>query len=628
MRLKEAAALTVTAVAVAVPMLVVHWLPLGQGLAAQMLAVALWGLAVIAWSVVAAPVPWRGLAPLLGALALVALGIAGSALIRGTPAGIWLGSLGVVASAALVAIAGAAAARSRPDESTRALMWGVAWAAGASLAVAALQLAAPAWANPLWVAPAITPGRANANLVQPSHLALLLLWAWLATAVWPGRATASDPRAGVLPAPSAGIWALFIAFGLQAALVATSSRAGLVASLMLATWAALDLRLPRPSAWLLWTTALGGLAVTLGRVMMYPASALGAGASLVRPGARSGVFLDSLQLAAQHPLAGVGWMEFPAAWSLSPLGDRGPRYYDHAHNLALNLAVELGLPLALAVCACLVWGAWQLLRTVQRAAPPLQPRARMLLAMLAAAGVLSAFDAPFWQAHLLLPAAWAWGCAVGLIAGRALVREELVAPRAEAGASEGAGEGAREGSSEGAREGRASGLGGSGDSVFPGRPSHRRVLASLRTRRTMASLAGLSALAALGAFADFSQLLPAQALTQRGLVAPAGVHPAGRSRLFQHYADHHVAAHNEAAALEVFRGARWVGIDTRVLAAWVRAQERAGRAEEARYLMQRALEFRDPAFGPWLAECRVVPPLQPPPRCQPPARAFGWADFR
>lgn len=593
MRPKEGAALTATAVAVALPMLVVHWLPLGQGLAAQMLAVGLWGLAVLAWAAMAAPIAWRPLAPLLWALALVALGIAGSAWLRSTPAGIWLSSIGAVAAAAVVAISGAAAARSRPDEATRALMWGLAVAGGASLVVAVVQLAAPAWADPLWVAPSLTPGRANANLMQPNHLALLLLWAWLATAVWPGRANASDPRAGVLPAPSAGIWAFLIAFGMQAGLVATSSRAGLIASLVLAVWAALDPRLPRPSAWLLWSTALGGLAVTLGRVMMFPASALGTGASLVRPGARSGVFLDSLNLLVQHPLAGVGWMEFSTAWSLSPLGDRGPRYYEHAHNLALNLAVELGLPLALAVCACLLFGAWQLLRTVGRAAPALQPRARMLLAMLAAAGVLSGFDAPFWQTHLLLPAAWAWGCAVGLIAGRSLARDA-----------------------------------GNGDSIFTGRPSHRRVLAHPGARVAIAAAGCTLVAAATAAFADFRQLLPAHALSRPGLVAPASVGPGGRSRWYPHYADHQTAVRNGTAALEVFGSARWVGIDTRMLAAWVRASEGAGRTDEARYLMQRALEFRDPAFGPWLAECRVVAPLQPPSRCRAPTRALNWTDFR
>ncbi|MBL8340379.1 MAG: O-antigen ligase family protein [Rubrivivax sp.] len=590
MRLKEAAALAATVLAAAIPMLVVHWVPLGHGVAAHMLAIALWGAALVLWAPLAGPVPWKPLAPLLCALGLVALGVAGSAALHGTPQGIWLGALGALAAAALTAMLGAAVSRTRPDEATRALMWGLAVAAVISLVVAVFQLAAPGRADTTWVAAAQTPGRANANLGQPNHLALLLLWGWLATAVWPGRASASDPRAGVMPAPSAGILAFVVTFGMQAGLVATSSRAGLIASLILAAWAALDPRLPRTSAWLLWSTALGGLAVTLGRVMMFPASALGAGASLVRPGARSGVYLDSLNLLVEHPLVGVGWAEFATAWTLSPLGDRGPRYFEHAHNLPLNLAVELGLPLAMAVCACLLWGAWELLRTVNRVTPSLQPRARMLLAMLAAAGVLSGFDAPFWETHLLLPAAWAWGCAVGLIAGRA------PSPR------------------------------GTGEAPAA-RPAPRAAHATVGMRLALAGGAGALAIGAVGAWADFRQLLPAEARTLQALASYSGA-PAARTRFFGHFADHQAAITTRDVALGAFSSARWVGIDTHLLTAWIGALERAGRTDESRYLMQRALEFRDPAFGPWLAECRVVAPMQPPARCQPPGRELRWTDFR
>ena len=83
------------------------------------------------------------------------------------------------------------------------------------------------------------------------------------------------------------------------------------------------------------------------------------------------------------------------------------------------------------------------------------------------------------------------------------------------------------------------------------------------------------------------------------------------------------------AASDTFRSARWVTIDTELLAAWIAALEREGRHDEARYLMQRALEFRDPAFGPWLAACRVVAPMEPPSRCRAPARLpKSWRDFR
>jgi O-antigen ligase len=594
MRAKEGVAVAATVMAVAVPLLVVHW-ALGHGIFAQMVSVGLWGLAIVAWAATGTPtrVPWRPLAPLLMALSLVALGVLASAVFNGVPAGVWLGSLGVLLAAAAVAVTGLLAARHLPEEATRALMWGLVLAASASLIIAALQLVAPGWTGSIWIAPARTPGRASANLVQPNHLATLLVWAWLAVAVWSARIREPSARgasAGGLGAeamPPAGAWALMLAFAMQAGVAATASRAGLVASLVVAVWAALDLRLPRPSAWLLWSTALGGLMVTLGRVMVAPAASLGAGASLVRPGARSGVFVDTLQLIREHPLAGVGWMDFQLAWSLSPLGDRGPRYYEHAHNLVLNLVVELGLPLGLAICACLIWGAWELLRSVGRAAPSMRPRVLMLLAMLGAVGIHSLFDAPFWYAYLLLPAAWAWGNAVGLMSDPATSR----------------------------------------DAPFAG-----PALPDARVPRTRAALAlggAAMACAAAGAWFDFRHVLPA--LLPATQVPTARLGPAatpGHSRLFGYYADREIALKAPDAAPALFRKARWVTIDTALLAAWIAALERAGRHDDARFLMQRALEFRDPAFGPWLSACRVVAPMEPPSRCRPPVKVPEWRQFR
>lgn len=594
---KLGVAVGATAAAVVAPMLMGHWLPLGHGMLAQMLSVALWGLAAAAWASLPGPaaVPWRGLRPLLLAFGLLACGIAASALAHPTPPGVWLGSLGVVAAAALVAIAGARAARQRPEGAewaTRALMWGLAIAAIASLIVATLQLAAPGSAPALLVAAVRTPGRASGNMDQPNHLAILLLWAWLAVAAWPARAAEAAPGPP-LPLPGASAAATFatpagtsfaLAFALQAGLVATASRAGLLASMVIGLWAALDRRLPRPTAWLLWITALVGVAMALGRAVATPAASLGAGASLVRPGARGGVFMDAVALISESPLTGVGWMEFQLAWSLAPLGDRGPRYFDHAHNLVMNLIAELGVPLGLAICAALIWGAFALLRALQAVSPAMQPRALMLAAMLALVGVASLFDSPFWHAYLLLPSAWAWGCLVGLEnEDRSAAGEAVVPPAAQ-----------------GAR--------------------HEHSTPTSRGTRVGAALfvGGLAlACATLFAWLDFRRALP-------GEPGSAG---AG-SKLFSYYADQRHALAAGDARPEIFRSARWVWIDTHLLAAWIAALERSGRIDEARYLMQRALEFRDPAFTPWLAACRVVEPLEPPSRCRAPERTPRWQDFR
>lgn len=605
---KEGVAVAATVTAVAMPLLVVHWGGLGHGIFAQTLAVLLWGVAIAAWGQLAsaAGVPWRPLAPLLGALGLVGIGVALSAAINGAPGGVWIGSLGVITAAAVVAISGARAARHHPEGATRALMWGLVIAALASLLVATLQLTAPGWANVAWVAPVRTPGRASANLDQPNQLATLLLWAWLAVAAWTARVpepaageagVAQGADTGGAPAPTAGAWSFVLAFGLQAGVVATASRAGLLASMVIGLWAALDRRLPRPTAWLLWITALGGLVMTLGRAVMTPAMSLGASASLVRPGARGGVFLDALQLIREQPFTGVGWMEFQFAWSLSPLGDRGPRYFDHAHNIVMNLMVELGVPLGLAICAGLTWGAVRLLRSLRGVGPTFQTRALMLAAMLGVIGLQSLFDAPLWYAYLLLPSAWAWGCLVALENARAAppAHARLASVRAHPTAA------------------------ASRSLPYPG---------DGRVRVGLAAVGVVLAVAAYATWIDFRRVLPAGlAQAQAGTSPPRGA-TEGSSRLFGYYGDQQRALSARGASPEVFRGARWVWVDTELIAAWIASLEQAGRHDEARFLMQRALEFRDPAYAPWLAECRVVEPLEPPSRCRPPKRVPNWRELR
>ncbi|MBI5721577.1 MAG: O-antigen ligase family protein [Burkholderiales bacterium] len=623
MHAKEGVAVAATVTAVATPLLVVHWGALGHGIFAQTLAVLLWGVAVAAWAHLSSPagVPWRSLAPLLLALGLVGLGVAVSAAINGAPGGVWLGSLGVLAAAVTVAVSGARAARLHPEWATRTLMWGLVIAGVASLVVAALQLVAPGWADPAWVAPVRTPGRASANLDQPNHLATLLLWSWLAVAAWTARVpepaagdgpapgssadaagTASGPStpAGTTaPAPAAGGWAFVLAFGLQAGVVATASRAGLLASMAIGLWAALDRRLPRPTAWLLWITALGGLAMTVGRALMTPVTSLATSASLVRPGARGGVFIDALQLIREQPFGGVGWMEFQLAWSLSPLGDRGPRYFDHPHNIVLGLIVELGLPLGLAICACLVWGALALLRSLRQVAPAFQTRALMLAAMLALIGLHSLFDAPFWYAYLLLPSAWAWGCLVALEHARALppAHTRLASVRARP------------------------------TPAATRAPANARAARDARVRGILAAAGIALAAGAYAAWLDFRRVLPT-VMPQAQAASAATARTDGGSRLFGYYGDQQRALGSAPAPPDLFRSARWVWLDTELLAAWIAALESAGRHDEARFLMQRALEFRDPAYAPWLAQCRVVEPLEPPSRCRAPKRAPHWREFR
>ena len=58
-------------------------------------------------------------------------------------------------------------------------------------------------------------------------------------------------------------------------------------------------------------------------------------------GSRFGIWANALSLIAQQPWLGVGFGEFNFAWSLTPFPGRPVAFFDHAHNLPLQLAAEL-----------------------------------------------------------------------------------------------------------------------------------------------------------------------------------------------------------------------------------------------------------------------------------------------
>lgn len=77
-------------------------------------------------------------------------------------------------------------------------------------------------------------------------------------------------------------------------------------------------------------------------------------------GSRLTLWANVLHLIAQKPLLGWGWGELDFAHFVT-LYD-GPRFcniLDNAHNLPLQLAVELGLPLTLACSALATWAVWR-----------------------------------------------------------------------------------------------------------------------------------------------------------------------------------------------------------------------------------------------------------------------------
>jgi O-antigen ligase len=112
------------------------------------------------------------------------------------------------------------------------------------------------------------------------------------------------------------------------------------------------------------------------------------------PGCASRLVLWSnvLTLIAEKPWFGWGWGELDYAhyMTLYP-GARFCDILDNAHNLPLHLAVELGMPFAVAVCAALSWVVWRARPWRER-----DPSRQMAWTVLALIGLHSLVEYPLW----------------------------------------------------------------------------------------------------------------------------------------------------------------------------------------------------------------------------------------
>jgi O-antigen ligase len=332
---------------------------------------------VIGWGLFCVVLSWRqpratatqwllrsggGLQSLLAALAVLIAAGAGSWALTGLPSSMALSSIGLLAAAGLVAGVGAAAmSAGRGVEAFRALCLALLLAGLLSVAVGAVQVFAPQWADGQWIAISALEGRAAGNLRQPNHLSSLLLWSLIA-ALWLAENTGDrghGARPGAFVGWVAGLFA--VVFGL----VLSASRTGMLGVLALAVWGALDRTLSRRTRTLLYLSPLIYALCWFGLTAWAEASGhVFGGAARMHSDAdisssRFGIWANTLSLIAQRPWFGVGWGEFNLAWSLTPFPGRPVAFFDHTHNLPLQLAVELGVPLALLVVALLTAALWR-----------------------------------------------------------------------------------------------------------------------------------------------------------------------------------------------------------------------------------------------------------------------------
>ena len=593
-----AALLLAATLAATVPTLLAYNQPPSATLLNQCLAVALWGGVVMVLPPRGMP---RGAGMLLAAIALMVGAALGSWAWGALPRSLALQAAGLLLAAGLMVVTGASAAQrdstpshaawrgARPDTSAPlgfdALAFGLLLAGVLASSVALMQVFAPGWADANWIAPSAVPGRAVGNLRQPNHLASLLLWGLVAGVALQERGRLHRAVLGLLAA------LMVLAIELSA------SRTGAVGLGLLLLWGVIDKRLSPASRWLLAATPLL-YGAAFGAMAWYgdiSHQALGAAARVATEGAatamadspnsRANIWRNAVAMIAANPWTGVGFGEFNFAWSLSAFAHRPTAFFDHTHNLALQLAVELGLPGAALVLGLMLWALAQAASRAWKASTPpsapgqsatptrpagLAARASVVLVLITL--LHSSVEYPLWYAYFLLPTALAWGWALGSHPAGPARSTEL-----------------------GAGLGAAAGL----------------------------LMALLGALAVL----DYQRVVVIYAPTARSGSLASRIEQGQRSPLFAHHADY-AAATNEAAPASTalgFARATHSLLDTRLMVAWARRLLATGQDDPARWLAQRLQEFNHPEADALLAPCRngattaVV--------CQAPHRVHDWREF-
>ncbi len=574
----NAAWITAVVVAVAIPSLLAFNLPPSATFLNQATSLLGWALVV---GVFAATVqltarrPSNALIAALSALALLLLSAVGSWHFAGLPSGLALSAIGVIASSMLMLwVAAAVAQAGHGAAAFNAFCIALIVTGVLSTLIGMVQVFAPQWADGQWIATASVPGRASGNLRQPNHLSSLLLWAALAL-VW-------MLETGRVNRKVAAVLGSLLMLGL----VLSASRTGTLGVIVLALWGALDRQRPRAVRVMLLLSPLVYALCWLGLTEWAREShqVFGGAARLTADGdmssSRFGIWANTSALIAQHPWFGVGFGEFNFAWSLTPFPKRPHAFFDHTHNLPLQFAVELGLPLTVLVLALLMfamWRAWQGSRDKLNADASMASTAFMMVLMMA---LHSQLEYPLWYAYFLLPTAFALGLGLGEVGDNAVKKSTRFAGQT--------------------------------------RPL---VLASLLM------LGG-----SIASLYDYLRVVVIFSPGEATLSLADRIAEGKHSWFFDHHA--HYAAVTSAARpsdeMASLKIASHYLLDTRLMTIWATALNEAGDTPRARAIAQRLIEFRNLDAKPYFEACGVplavdaVVPFQ----CAPQMQEFGYRDFK
>jgi O-antigen ligase len=515
----------------------------------------------------------------------------GSTWATGLPLGLALMAAGLSAAAWWVMHTGwQSAHRREPAEVMDLLAHGLAWTGVVSVLLALVQVFVPALAIGDLIAEPTMPGRAVGNLRQPNHFSTLLVWCGCA-AIWLGRRKHWPQMA------AAALFILCIG-----GVVWTASRTGMVGMLLLTVWGWRDRRMPRLLRTLLIMAPLIYGAWWEGMAWWAhhnPAHHF-AGEARLHDGSdisssRFKIWANTWSLIAAHPWTGVGWGEFNLAWTFSEFPNRPVAFFDHTHNLLLQWAVELGLPLALVLTGLTAWGFVALLK--QWWVTEADTHDRLATVALCAtltgmAGLHSLLEYPLWYAYFLLPMAMAWGIGLAAAARASAVASAETAASAAPAA------------------------------VQPAPPG-----------QSWLALAPGLMMAAGAVWCAIDYQWAGNIYAPREGAGPLSARiQAGQQRLwFGYQADYANATGPDedepSLPPQAFKRTLHNLVDGRLMIAYARSLAEHGRVDEARYVVQRLQEFRTGMGKAFMAECQDLAPDETPPfQCAPPQKHYTWRE--
>ena len=492
-----------------------------------------------------------------------------SILWNGLPLALALESASLLLAALLVYQAGAGLGEELRIDAFSWLCWGLLLAGLLSLAVSLAQVFLPEWTNGWLIARSGLVGRAIGNMRQPNHLASLMMWACVAAAYLGDQQRLGRWSAALLP---------LLLFGFVFTIVLSASRTGMGSVGLLVIWGLIDSSLKRSTRIaLVCSILMVGLSWWGMEQWAQAGHAFGAQTRLETEGAgsksRLAILANAWELVKRNPWTGVGWGEFNLAWTMTPFPDRPVAFFDHSHNLLMQLAVEPGLPLAALIIGLLAWSLWRAMQAGFKASGPEAVMRRSAVMLVLAIGAHSMLEYPLWYAYFLLPCAFAMGLAV---------------PRG-------------------------------------------KVFLASHAPAALEILGAVLIAGSLYAVWDYSRVVSIYAPPEHSSSLQDRVLSGQRSTFFATQADYAAATSlpDNPHALDAARRTAHNLIDVRLMIDWAEALHEAGDDERARYVAERLREFHYPQGDEWFAPCKLLAADSPRPfQCDPPKREFNWREMR